>query len=212
MNNELLLLLLCPAGVPHRRPTSELWLTRYDGLVAWMTAHDGAWPREKGRLGPMSNMSDGDAEEHRHAVWVHDQRKRGRATLLKEVVKQEGVRRAELLERLEGWTWHEYESWISRYNGLVAWIRAHGGVWPREKRRPGRMSTLSAEDAEEHRHAVWVGTQRGRGQPYLSKKIEEPEGVSRAVLCMASATGSSGSNLTHERWGCRGTSACGVGT
>ena len=83
----------------------SVWLRRYDGLVAWMCAHDGAWPRRRGHLGRMSSMSAGDAEEHRHGVWVHHQRHRGRACLSGEVEEREGASRSELLERLEGWAW-----------------------------------------------------------------------------------------------------------
>ena len=189
MNNELLLLLLCPAGVPHRRPTSESWMNRYNELVEWMTAHDGAWPRKKSRLGPMSNMSDGDAEEHWHAVWAQYQLKRGRASLSRVIEEREGVSRAELLERLKGWAWG---SWISKYDKLVAWMRAHGGVWPRA--RPGKISTLSTEDAEEQRFAQWIQHQRKRGRDTLSKVIEEREGVSRAELF---------ERLEGWRWGVR---------
>ena len=108
MNNELVLLLLCPAGVPYRRPnlnSSDSWLTRYESLVAWMRAHNGAWPRERNRLGRMSSMSAEDAEEHRLAQWVRKQRTRGPACLLVEVEAREGLSRSELLERLEGWEW-----------------------------------------------------------------------------------------------------------
>ena len=80
-----------------------MWLGRYAGLVAWMSAHGGAWPRLRGRLGRLSSMSEGDAEEHRHAAWVSKQRVR--ACLSGEVEVREGVSRSELLEQLEGWTW-----------------------------------------------------------------------------------------------------------
>ena len=50
-------------------------------------------------------MSEGDAEEHRHALWVHHQRGHGSACLSVEVEAREGLSRSELLERLEGWAW-----------------------------------------------------------------------------------------------------------
>ena len=102
-----------------------------------MSAHGGAWPRHRGRLGRVSSMSDGDAEEHRHALWVHNQRTRGQMCLSGEVEAREGLSRSELLERLEGWSWREVEreSWVCRYDGLVAWMSAHSGAWPRHRGR-----------------------------------------------------------------------------
>ena len=77
-------------------------------------------------------MSEADAEEHRHAQWVNNQRARGQTRLSVEVEAREGLSRSELLERLEGWVWREreVESWLDRYDGLVAWMSAHGGAWP----------------------------------------------------------------------------------
>ena len=127
-------------------------------------------------------MSEADAEEHRHAVWVQSQRGRGRACLSGEVEGREGVSRSELLERLEGWAWREVESWMSRYDGLVAWMSAHGGAWPRDLHRLGCLSSMSEGDAQEHRHAIWVQQQRGRGRACLSGEVEGREGVSRSEL------------------------------
>merc|ERR1712023_192637 len=110
-----------------------------------MSAHGGAWPRRRGHLGRMSSKSAEDAEEHRHAKWVQSQRGHGVACLLLEVEAREGLSRSELLERLEGWVWRKFEreSWISRYDGLVAWMSAHGGAWPRDRCHLGRMSSMS---------------------------------------------------------------------
>merc|ERR1711991_529846 len=123
-------------------------------------------------------MSAEDAEEHRHAVWVQNQRGHGAACLSLEVEAREGLSRSELLERLEGWVWREQESWLDRYDGLVAWMSAHGGAWPRVRGRLGRLSSMSAEDAEEHRHAKWVQRQRGHGPACLSREVEAREGLS----------------------------------
>ena len=128
----------------------ESWVCRYDGLVAWMSAHGGAWPRQRHHLGRVSSMSEADAQEHRHPLWVQTQRHRGRACLSGEVEAREGVSRSELLERLEGWAWREreHESWMCRYDGLVAWVSAHGGAWPRVRSQLGRLSSMSEGDAE----------------------------------------------------------------
>ena len=79
-------------------------------------------------------MREGDAEEHRLALWVQPQRGRGPMRLSLEVEAREGLSRSELLERLEGWVWRDVElKWMSRYDGLVAWMSAHGWAWPRRK-------------------------------------------------------------------------------
>ena len=41
---------------------------------------------------------------------------------------------------------------------------------------------MSAEDAEEHRHAVWVQSQRGHGVACLLREVEAREGLSRSEL------------------------------
>jgi len=159
------------------------WMSRYEGLVAWMSAHGGAWPRVLHHRGRTPRMSQADAEEHRHALWMQSQRTRGRRTLLS-IEAHDGISRAEMLERLDGWVWqkfeHSKESWMTRYNGLVAWMSAHGGAWPRQ--RQGRLSSMSEEIKEEHRHASWLNHQRHKGRTRLSQEMETSEGVSRAEL------------------------------
>jgi len=176
------------------------WIDRYDALVEWMNAHGGAWPREMHHLDRRgSGMSEEDAEENRHAMWVRSQRVRGRAALMAEPIAREGASRAALLERLEGWVWRkvQQESWIDRYNALLAWMSAHGGAWPRYRGRQGGLSSMSEADAEEHRHAMWVGKQRRRGQTLLSQ--EEDEGISRAQM-LESLSGWSWGDYKKESW------------
>ena len=93
-------------------------------------------------------MSEGDAQEHRHAMWVQTQRGRGRACLSEEVEGREGVSRSELLERLEGWAWREVEVWLGRYDGLVAWMSEHGGAWPQDRGLLGPIHAQSVLPAE----------------------------------------------------------------
>ena len=129
-------------------------------------------------------MREGGTDKHRHATGVQNQRGRGQTCLSVEVEAREGQSRSELLERLEGWVWREreVESWMCRYDGLVAWMSAHGEVWPRQRGHLGRLSSMSEADAEEHRHALWVQTQRARGQTCLSREVEAREGLSRSEL------------------------------
>ena len=116
-----------------------MWLCRYDGLVAWMSAHGGACSRHLGRLGRMSSMSEADAEEHRHAQWVHHQRARGRACLSGEVEGREGLSRSELLERLEGWAWNGVSGRRSGLSGGVSRRRRERSDAKMATQRGGRL-------------------------------------------------------------------------
>ena len=76
------------------------WIDRYDALVEWMNAHGGAWPRDRGHLGRMSSMSEADAEEHRLAKWMQEQR--GERSRMQEIesTSEGDISRGELFERL----------------------------------------------------------------------------------------------------------------
>ena len=137
-----------------------MWLGQYDGLVAWMSARGGAWPRQRGRLGRLSSMSEADAQEHRHAQWVQYQRHRGRACLSGEVEGREGVSRSELLERLEGWAWKGV-SW--RRSGSCSGFRSRSRECPFREMQAQTGGGLVGATV---RRYFSVGEGSGRGRYY----------------------------------------------
>ena len=105
-------------------------------------------------------MSEADAEEYRHALWVQKQRGRGRACLSGEVEGREGVSRSELLERLEGWAWKGVPG---RRSGLCSGLRRGSRELQDGETRTQRGGGLVGATV---RRYFSVGEGSGRGRYY----------------------------------------------
>ena len=90
---------------------SEKWVDMYLKVKAWITGHDGNFPRQH-PLGRTSGhkLTETEAEEHRLGNWISYQRTRRRGGkdqmgLRYEVVNGHRASCAQHLEELQGWWW-----------------------------------------------------------------------------------------------------------
>ena len=131
------------------------WSARYERLGRWLL-ETGRFPRQKYTSTNGRRLSPAEKEELELALFVTRQRTYGEAQLSHINATLDGHSRAELLERLDGWTWHSHtHKWESMYTQTEEWVRI-------QKKLPRNIQKASMTPAEQYEKklAIWLNAQR----------------------------------------------------